>query len=98
MGKNSINPDLMCKKFIISDDQSVKLLSVTIRVVGRQPAKPNLCLCCFHATKSGFLVIKLKDYLNIHRFFSIQLLIFSYPSFLTYVLGAQKNCLNETVL
>ena len=30
--------------------------------------------------------------------FSIKLHIFSYPSILTYVLGAQKNCLNETVL
>ena len=30
--------------------------------------------------------------------FSVKLLIFSYPSILTYALGAQKNRLNETVL
>ena len=32
------------------------------------------------------------------KMFSIKLSIFSYPSVLTYVLGAQKNRLNETVL
>ena len=31
-------------------------------------------------------------------FLNVKLWIFSYPSVLTYVLGAQKNCLNETVL
>ena len=36
--------------------------------------------------------------LDKHNFFSVQLLIFSYPSILSYVLGAQKNCLIETVL
>ena len=40
---------------------------------------------------------------SIHRFryatfFSVKLLRFSYPSVLTYVLGAQKNGLIETVL
>ena len=40
---------------------------------------------------------------NVHRSrqaeeFRIQLLIFSYPSFLICVLGTQKNCLIETVL
>ena len=29
---------------------------------------------------------------------SVKILIFSYLSVLTYVLGAQKNCLIETVL
>ena len=29
---------------------------------------------------------------------SIKLWIFSYPSILAYILGPQKNCLNETVL
>ena len=29
---------------------------------------------------------------------SVKLLIFSYPSVLTYILGAQKNRLNETDL
>ena len=32
------------------------------------------------------------------KFLSVKLLIFSYPSVLTYVLGAQKNHLIETVL
>ena len=32
------------------------------------------------------------------RFLSAKFLIFSYPSVLTYVWGAQKNCLIETVL
>ena len=32
------------------------------------------------------------------QFFSVKLLIFSYPSVLTYVLGAQKNRLIETEL
>ena len=32
------------------------------------------------------------------KFLSVKLLIFSYPSFLSYVLGAQQNCLIETVL
>ena len=31
-------------------------------------------------------------------FFCVKLYIFSYPSILTYVLGAQKNRLTETVL
>ena len=40
---------------------------------------------------------------DIHRFrqtnfLDLKLKIFSYPSVLTYVLGAQKNHLNETVL
>ena len=32
------------------------------------------------------------------QFFSVKLYIFSYPSVLTYVFGAQKNRLFETVL
>ena len=36
--------------------------------------------------------------LDKQKFLSIQLLIFSYTSLLTYVLGAQKNPLIETVL
>ena len=32
------------------------------------------------------------------KHYSVKLSIFSYPYFLVYVLGAQKNCLNETVL
>ena len=36
--------------------------------------------------------------LDKHIFFSVQWSLFSYPSFLTYVLGAQKNRLTETVL
>ena len=32
------------------------------------------------------------------NFFSVKLLIFSYPTFLAYILGAQKNRLIETVL
>ena len=32
------------------------------------------------------------------KFLSVKLSIFSYTSVLTYVLGAQKNCLIETVL
>ena len=32
------------------------------------------------------------------QFLGIKLLIFSYPSVLTYVLGNQKNSLTETVL
>ena len=36
--------------------------------------------------------------LNKTKFLSSKLLIFSYSSVLTYVLGAQKNRLNETVL
>ena len=36
--------------------------------------------------------------LDKHNFFSIKLQIFSYPSAETYVLGAQKNRLIETVL
>ena len=33
-----------------------------------------------------------------HRNFSVKLLIISFPSIVTYVLGAQKNRLIETVL
>ena len=44
-----------------------------------------------------------KHFLRVHRFrlttsLSVKLQTFSYPSVLTYVLGAQKNCLIETVL
>ena len=34
----------------------------------------------------------------VNLFFSVKLRIFSYPSVLTYVLGAQKNRLLEMVL
>ena len=36
--------------------------------------------------------------LDKHKFLSVKSWIFSYPSVLTYILGAQKNCLIETVL
>ena len=36
--------------------------------------------------------------LDKQNFFSVKLEIFSYPSVLTYILGAQKNRLIETVL
>ena len=39
-----------------------------------------------------------KAQVKINLFFSLELLIISYPSILTYVLGAQKNHLIETVL
>ena len=35
---------------------------------------------------------------EINTYLSVKLQIFSYPSILTCVLGAQKNCLIETVL
>ena len=36
--------------------------------------------------------------LDKHIFFSAKFLMFFYPKFFNYVLGAQKNCLIETVL
>ena len=36
--------------------------------------------------------------IGLDKFLSVNLLIFSYPSVLSYVLGAQKNRLIETVL
>ena len=43
------------------------------------------------------------DHMIIYRFrktkcLSVKMLVFSYPSLIAYVLGAQKNRLNETVL
>ena len=49
------------------------------------------------------MIIVLIKYIVIHRFrltkiLSVKVLIFSYPSVFTYVLGAQKNRLIEMVL
>ena len=48
----------------------------------------------------GFCVYAKISKSHEHRFqnFSVKMLVFSYPSVLTYVLGAQKNRLIETVL
>ena len=49
--------------------------------------------------KIGVLLTRLKFCLfNLTIFFSVKLLLFSYPSVLTYVLGAQKIRLIEAVL
>ena len=61
------------------------------------PQKKNLLeRIIFSTHKIGFGFAFFLDHTT--RFLSVKLLIFSYSSVLTYVLGAQKNCLNETVL
>ena len=54
-------------------------------------------------TRDGWETCSDEVMMMMHRFrlaknFSVKMLIFSYPSVLTYVLGAQKNRLIETVL
>ena len=54
-------------------------------------------LCCSNWTSKKFsLFVSIAE--DLAKFLWVKLRIFSYPSVLTYVLGAQKNHLNETVL
>ena len=48
--------------------------------------------------RKGKKIFKINTEVKINKFFSVKLLIFSYPSVLTYFWGAQKNRLIETVL
>ena len=51
-----------------------------------------------HILTIVLLNLHISHRLRYTKIVSLKMLIFSYPSVLTYVLGAQKNRLNETVL
>ena len=66
----------------------------------------GLCLCCLQTPEDRFSCVKAHmkskwqtvSQVKINKNFQPKIVNISYPSVLTYVLGAQKNPLIETVL